>query len=205
MLLRVTGDMSLNVFLYNTILKCTRMIDNNNHVVVLRLIISHITVQLSFPARRGESSLSWPLSFMCLEGVCAATDSELHQLTYWVDNLMHFNMVHRTRVELVLLGWKPSVLTDRRTVHLPSTNFKRTLSRWLYHSLLPVYYLTKTSRSQQAFCFYFRLFQALFINICVYYNVFLTKSQQLSSLGVKNNFNRQKGGPRIFQSRGPVF
>ena len=118
---------------------------------------------------------------------------------------MHFNMVHRTRVELVLLGWKPSVLTDRRTVHLPSTNFKRTLSRWLYHSLLPVYYLTKTSRSQQAFCFYFRLFQALFINICVYYNVFLTKSQQLSSLGVKNNFNRQKGGPRIFQSRGPVF
>ena len=57
MLLRVTGDMSLNVFLYNTILKCTRMIDNNNHVVVLRLIIFHITIQL-IPARRGESSLS---------------------------------------------------------------------------------------------------------------------------------------------------
>ena len=191
-----------------TILKYTRMSDNNstgtNHAFVMRLVVIHITVQL-IPARRGESSLSWPLSFLCQEGVCAATDLVLHLITYWVGNLMHFNMVHRTRVELVLLGWKPSVLTDRRTVHLPSTNCKRTLSRWLYHSLLPVYYLTKTSRSQQAFCFYFRLFQALFINICVHYNVFLTKSQQLSSLGIKNNFNRQKGGPRIFQSRGPVF
>ena len=118
MLLRLTGDMSLNVFLYNTILKCTRMIDNNNHVVVLRLIVSHITVQLSFPARRGESSLSWPLSFMCLEGVCAATDSELHQITYWVDNLMHFNMVLLKGFDPSFPPWKGSVLASRRQEHI---------------------------------------------------------------------------------------
>ena len=100
-----------------TILKYTRMIDNNNHVVVLRLIIFHITVQL-IPARRGESSLSWPLSFMCLEGVCAATDSELHQLTYWVDNLMHFNMVLLKGFDPSFPPWKGSVLASRRQEHI---------------------------------------------------------------------------------------
>ena len=143
----------------NTILKYTRMIDNNNHVVVLRLIISHITIQL-IPARRGESSLSWPLSFLCQEGVCAATDLVLHLITYWVGNLMHFNMVHRTRVELVLLGWKPSVLTDRRTVHLPSTNCKRTFKQTTLSFSATCLLSHKNVKKSTGFLFLFQAFSS---------------------------------------------
>ena len=72
----------------------------------------------------------------CIYTILKHTDciETVHPSTWksWVHSrgvayaLVCFNMVHRTRIELVFPAWKASVLTDRRTVHR-TTVFKEHL------------------------------------------------------------------------------